>query len=217
MSENDDPVSLKVALIVTRLIRIALIGAAVFALLSGRWAALFASIGTLALTFVPGAVASRARLRLPLQFEGAITLFLYAALLLGETGDYYERFWWWDVVLHTGSAFAFGFAGFLILYLLVIRGKLSASPFLIAWFSFAFGLAIGTLWEIFEYAMDVIFGLNMQKSGLQDTMADLIVDSIGAGVASFIGYLNLKYTFRDPFDAFIGWFLRENPHYRPKK
>ena len=26
-----------------------------------------------------------------------------ASMFLGEVGDAYERFWWWDAVLHTGS------------------------------------------------------------------------------------------------------------------
>ena len=46
--------------------------------------------------------------------------------------------------------------------------------------------------------MDKTFGLNMQKSGLMDTMSDLIIDSIGAGIAALAGYLYLtksKYSF----------------------
>jgi hypothetical protein len=104
----------------------------------------------------------------------------------------------------------------LILYLITARGKLKASPFLIAIFSFAFGLAIGALWEIFEYAMDTWFGLNMQKSGLRDTMADLIVDAIGAGVASVTGYIYLRFNIHDPFDRLIEWFLQENPRFKPR-
>ena len=40
--------------------------------------------------------------------------------------------------------------------------------------------------------MDQTFGLNMQKSGLVDTMGDLIVDIIGAGVAGLTGALYLR-------------------------
>jgi hypothetical protein len=53
-------------------------------------------------------------------------------------------------------------------------------------------LSIGALWEIFEFLMDSLFGLNMQKSGLIDTMWDLIVDALGALVISILGYLYLK-------------------------
>lgn len=209
--------SVRLAATVTVLLRFALIIAAIIAFFTGNWSTLLASIGTLILTFVPPFIASKMNVRLPLQFELFATAFIYAAMFLGEVGDYYQKFWWWDVALHTGSAFAFGFAGFLILYLLLERNKVKASPFLIALFSFSFALAIGALWEIFEFFMDSVFGTNMLKSGLRDTMWDLIVDSLGALTASTIGYIYLKYKVRDPFDTFVDWFLSENPRFAGKR
>jgi hypothetical protein len=50
-------------------------------------------------------------------------------------------------------------------------------------------------WEIFEFSMDQIFGLNMQKpmlgdpSGLTDTMWDMIVNLIGAAIVSLSGWV----------------------------
>lgn len=199
---------------ITIVLRIALLIALVFALFTGKWSVAFAAFGTLGLTYVPQLLASQIKIRLPLQFQFAITLFLYASLFLGEVGGYYQRFWWWDVVLHVGSAFAFGFTGFLILYVLYARRKLQASPFLISIFAFSFGLAIGAIWEIFEFAMDNAFGLNMQKSGLRDTMWDLIIDAIGAGTASTIGYIYLRFNVVDPFDALIDAFIRANPRFQ---
>ena len=69
--------------------------------------------------------------------------------------------------------------------------KFKASPILIVIFGFSFAVAIGSIWEIFEFTMDSILGFNMQKSGLIDTMSDLIVDAIGAAVAAFVGYFYL--------------------------
>ena len=64
---------------------------------------------------------------------------------------------------------------------------------------------MGALWEIFEYGVDAILGMNMQKArNLEEymeystlvwafwTRCDLIVDAIGAFVVSLIGYLRLK-------------------------
>jgi hypothetical protein len=207
------PLSERVIYRVTLLIRLALLLVGAYALARGRWSVAFAAAGTLLLSYLPLLLASSIRIKLPLQFQLASTLFLYASIFLGEVGDYYERFWWWDVVLHAGSAFAFGFVGFLTLYLLYARHKLKASPFLLSLFAFTFGLAIGAIWEIFEFAMDQLFGLNMQKNGLRDTMWDLIVDGLGAGSASCIGYVYLRFKIRDPFDFLISWFLRENPQF----
>jgi hypothetical protein len=213
MSDSPGPSSYKISAVVNLFLRLALVVAALLGTFSQNWSLVFASIATLVLTYLPQFLANQVDVRLPLQFELAITVFLYATLFLGEVDNYYEKFWWWDSVLHTSSAFAFGFFGFLILYLLFARDKLKASPFVIAFFSFAFGLAIGALWEIFEFSMDLFFGTNMQKSGLRDTMGDLIVDALGSGVASITGYIYLKYKIYDPFDALIQWFLQENPRF----
>ncbi len=214
MANDSQLSSERITRIITLLLRGALLVAAFLAVATKNWSALFAAIGAFGLTYVPRVLASAIHVRLPLQFEAIITLFIYASIFLGEVGDYYDRFWWWDTLLHAGAAFSFGFIGFLVLFLLQSRQKLQASPLLISMFAFSFGLAIGALWEIFEFAVDSLFGLNMQKSGLPDTMGDLIIDTVGAGIASFIGYLNLRYNFRDPYDAFIDWFLRANPRFR---
>lgn len=50
-------------------------------------------------------------------------------------------------------------------------------------------MAIGGIWEIFEFAMDQVFGMNMQKSGLIDPMWDLIVDALGPLFSVTTGYL----------------------------
>lgn len=217
MRRNQPTFSERITRFVTLFIRAALLLVAVYALATGRWSVTFAATGTLILSYVPQLLASQIRVKLPLQFQFMILMFLYASIILGEVGDYYERFWWWDVVLHGFSAFAFGFAGFLTLYLLYMRHKVEASPFLVSVFAFCFGMAIGALWEIFEFAMDQLFGFNMQKNGLRDTMWDLIVNGVGAGGASIIGYIYLRFNVRDPFDLFIAWFLRVNPRFKVAK
>jgi hypothetical protein len=202
--------------IILGLLRLALIIAGILSIAAGNWTVLFASAGTLVLTFLPQIIANQVNVRLPLQFELIITVFLYASLFLGEVGGYYGRFGWWDIMLHAWSSFAFGFAGFLVLFLLHARGKLKAGPGLIAVFAFTFGLAIGAIWEIYEFSMDQLLGTNMQKSGLTDTMGDLVVDTLGAGIASAIGYIYLRHKIWDPFDALIRWFLEANPRFQRK-
>mgnify|MGYP001208113832 CR=1 FL=1 len=53
-------------------------------------------------------------------------------------------------------------------------------------------MTLGVIWEIFEFAADQLLGLNMQKSGIMDTMTDLIVDFIGALIGAIMGYFYLK-------------------------
>lgn len=61
-------------------------------------------------------------------------------------------------------------------------------PSAIALITFCVAMTVGAIWEVFEFLMDVSFGMNMQKSGLDDTMADLIINAL---VASLTGYVYL--------------------------
>jgi len=122
-----------------------------------------------------------------------ILLFVYMAIFLGEFKDFYFRFWWWDILLHSFSAVILGLFGFGIVYFLNKKASDSSlSPLFVAIFGFSFAVMIGAVWEIFEFFMDLFLGFNMQKSGIVDTMADLIVNVIGAAVASSWSYLSLK-------------------------
>lgn len=192
---------------------LALVGAA----WNQRWSLVFSSAVILFLTFIPHFFENRYNINLPLEFEFVIIVFLYAALFLGEVHAYYAKYWWWDIALHTSSGIALGFAGFLILYLLYYQGKIKARPIWIAVFAFCFALALGALWEIFEFAGDQLIGSSMQNSGLVDTMWDLIVDALGALLTSFIGYFYIKGHKTPLFTRFLEHFVKENPRFFHQK
>ena len=177
---------------VTCVIWIILLTAAVVSLSMGRWSVLFVSLAAFFLTTLPFLFSDRFHIELPNAFVGALSIFVFSTLFLGEVFDFYERFWWWDVVLHGFSAMGFGIIGFLFVFYLFQGDRYAAPPWALALISFCFALAIGTLWEIFEFAMDQLFGMNMQKSGLIDTMWDLIVDTVGALIGAATGFLWLK-------------------------
>jgi hypothetical protein len=146
----------------------------------------------LILSLLPLLAAGRFGIRLPLPFVAAVALFAFATIFLGEAFDFYTRYWWWDIALHGGSAISFGLIGFLFVFMLFEGDRYAALAWALALISFCLALSIGTLWEIFEFAMDQLFGLNMQKSGLIDTMWDLIVDTFGASLGALAGFLFLK-------------------------
>ena len=97
------------------------------------------------------------------------------------------------------------------------RIGLSLQPRFVALFAFTFAVAIGTLWEIFEFSMDRNLGLTMQKpmlgddSGLTDTMWDLIVDVIGALIISLLGLWYMVRKKRSFIDLWIQKFISRNP------
>jgi hypothetical protein len=187
-------------------IRFLLAGEALVAAVRGVWPAVFVTLAALALTVLPGQLASRIGLRLPPSFLAAIALFVLATLYLGEVYDFYDRFWWWDLALHFGSAMGFGILGFLLVFMLFQGDRYAAPPWAVGALSFCLAMTVGVVWEIFEYAMDTLFGFNMMKSGLPDTMGDFIVNTLGAALAALAGVIYLldrAGRLGRPFDAFI--------------
>ena len=202
---------MKIDQYVNNFIRLTLLIAIGVSIFFMEWTSLFVSILTLFLTFAPHFFEERYKVKIPIEFHIAIVVFIYATLFLGEVGGFYERFWWWDALLHTGSAIAFGLIGFIILYTLSQTGKIKTNPLWIAIFAFSFAIAMGVIWEIYEFAMDQLFGLNMQTSGLVDTMWDLIVDTLGALIVSIVGYIFLKTGKKSFFGNIIKDFEQKNP------
>ncbi|MFC1712939.1 hypothetical protein ACFL6S_04675 [Candidatus Poribacteria bacterium] len=184
----------KVKLLIYILFRISIVAAGAMAIFRTDWTNFALSLITLLLTFLPAVVRRELHIHYPGEFEIVILVFIYASMYLGEIRSFYYRFWWWDIMLHALSGVIIGAIGFSLVY--ILNGEESVamelSPAFVAIFSFGFALSIGTLWEIYEFLMDSLFGLNMQKSGLLDTMWDLIVDALGALVVSILGYLYLK-------------------------
>ena len=169
--------------------RFLLIIAGALAIYQENWINLLLAVITMFLIFLPSILEKRWKFDYPRMGELVIVLFIFASMYLGELQMFYVRFWWWDLLLHTLSGVIIAHVGFSLVYLLNKKNKIGLNPFFVALFSFSFALAIGTVWEIFEFLMDSVFSVNMQKSGLVDTMWDLIVDASGALVVSYIGYL----------------------------
>jgi len=187
---------------------------AVLLFIQGRYQAGLEVLIILLVTMSPVLLGKRFDVKIPPEIETLAVVFVYMALFLGEVRGYYLRFWWWDIVLHIGSGFLLGILGFLLVYVLNEKKdiQLDLHPKFIALFAFMFAMGIGALWEIFEFGMDQIFGMNMQKSGLIDTMWDLIVDGIGALIISILGYGFIARGDRESFlEKWIDNFIDKNP------
>jgi hypothetical protein len=101
-----------------KIIRLSLITAIIISFFYASWFNLFISSLTIILTFLPSWFEKKYSIIIPLDFEFAIILFIYASLFLGEVNNFYTHFWWWDVMLHSLSALAFALIGFIILFIL---------------------------------------------------------------------------------------------------
>ena len=203
--------------LLVNLLRLTLLAAAVLAIIYGSWFNLLIIVITLVFTFLPRLVEKKYKIYIPLDFEFVIIFFVYACLFLGEVRGFYGRFWWWDIFLHTFSAIAFCFLGFIAFFLLFKAEKIKTHPAWIAIFSFCFSVTIAALWEIFEFIMDQTFGLNMQKSGLMDTMGDLISASVSSLLVAVAGYIYLKSDQQSILYRWLDWIIKKIFHDRQIK
>lgn len=160
----------------------------------------------IAAMFLPGLLSKRWRLHIPSRMIMLYVLFLYAAIYLGEVRSFYYKIANWDTILHTCSGAMLGALGFSIITLLNKSDKIpmNMSAVFVCLFAFCFAIMLGVVWEIYEYTMDGLMGLNMQKfmledgtqllgrAALRDTMKDLIVDLLGALVSVAIGFVSLR-------------------------
>ncbi len=182
----------------------------VASMVNARYSLAFIALATLALSLAPMIFADRFHIHLPVRFFAGIVLFIFGTVYLGEAFDFYEKYWWWDVLLHGGSALGFGLIGFIFVFILFEGDRYAAPPWALSFMAFAIAVSIGVMWEIFEFAMDQIFGLNMQKSGLIDTMWDLIVDVIGAFFGAWAGYGYLQGHDKSGLAGMIREFVSKN-------
>lgn len=189
----------------------------VLLLLRQDWPHAFFVTGIMVLTLAP--VALRLPVKIPPEIQIVAVLFVFATLFLGEVQDYYQRFWWWDVVLHTTSGPLLGMLGFMFVYILNEDRNvdLHMRPSFVALFAFFFAVGLGALWEIFEFAMDQSLGTDMQPatagdpSGLSDTIHDLIVDTLGAAIVAIGGWRYLARARTSRLDNWAKRFIERNP------
>lgn len=191
--------------------RILLVLAIIISIYEQSWMNVLLSALTIALTFLTSILEKKLKVDYPEEFEIIILLFIFASIFLGELNSFYIKYWWWDIFLHGISAIILGLLAFSLIYILNKEGRIKLKPGFIALFAFCFAVAAGAVWEIFEFLIDSFLKTNMQKSGLLDTMADIIIDTMGALLISVIGFLYAKGHLK--FLKFLEEdFIKANPH-----
>ncbi|GHV04705.1 membrane protein [Clostridia bacterium] len=152
--------------------------------------------------FLPSILEKRWKFALTNRMHILFVLFLYCGIVLGEVRSFYYKVPHWDSFLHLFSGAMLGVVGFSVIDTLNDSKsvRLHMTDKFVAVFSFCFALSLGTLWEIYEFTVDSVAALNMQKYALEDatplvgalalrdTMKDLIVDAVGAAIIVALGY-----------------------------
>jgi hypothetical protein len=127
--------------------------------------------------------------KLPTLFD---FLFVLAALL-NATGWVWDLFGMpgpYDEIVHGYTTFAITLALSFVVYgsmLNIFRNHTLLYLVTIT----SFGIAIGALWEVTEWSAGKILNSQVIES-LDDTIIDLIMDSLGAGLAALISFWALR-------------------------
>lgn len=162
------------------------------------WFSFGMSMLTLIFITLPFLIEKRFRLEFPRQYLILLLLFFYASMFLGTANHFFTRFWWWDKMLHSFSGLIFANLGFLIAMYLGRSQKLDSkfNRTLVTMFSFCFSVASGAVWEIYEYSMDKTFGFLYQGIGIDDTMLDIICDTLGALIFALFAFFQRTEKFK---------------------
>jgi hypothetical protein len=129
-----------------------------------------------------------------------IAVFLHAlgtAGLPGSATNLYRSVWWWDHLTHTLSSSIVAAAGYATARAIELHSDAVSLPdrFMFV-FILLFVLAFGVFWEVIEFAVAGIASLSGTQSvltqyGLDDTMLDLLFDTLGGLVVAVWGTAHL--------------------------
>ena len=173
------------------ILRALVILALVAQILHRNYENVFLCVLTLFLFTLPTFIEQSIRIDIPDVLEIIILLFIFAAEILGEIQAYYIQYPGWDTMLHTLNGFLCAAIGFSLLDIVNRNEKLkfSLSPVYLALVAFCFSMTIGVLWEFFEFSMDQLFLLDMQKDTVVHSIGSVMLDPAGGNHPAAIKHI----------------------------
>ena len=205
-------------------LRLIVLATLVSSVIRSEYESAFICLLVLVLFMLPFFIQQNFGIELPSTLEIIILLFIFAAEILGELECYFITFPYWDSMLHTTTGFLCAATGFALIDILNrnSRIKFELSPIYVALAAFCFSMTVGVLWEFFEFGMDRIFHMDMQKDTVVSSITSVMLDPTNKnipvtidGITSvtvngqelgFGGYLDIGLydTMADLFVNFIG-------------
>ena len=190
----------------------------------GEYESAFICLLVLFLFLLPMFVQKNFGIELPSTLEIIILVFIFAAEILGELACFFINVPNWDSILHTTTGFLCAAFGFALIDILNRNDKIKfeLSPIYVALAAFCFSMTIGVLWEFFEFGMDRLFHMDMQKDTIIHTISSVMLDPTNKNIPitidnitsvavngqdlGFNGYLDIGLydTMEDLFVNFIG-------------
>ena len=163
----------------------------VIAFWKNDWTGVFGCIIGIILSFIPSILHKNFNITLPWILDTliAFALFLHIG---GVVLNAYHIIPFYDTLTHFVSSILVAFLAFVSIYILDKYWKgLHMNKYAMAFIVIIFTMAMGVVWEFFEWTTDLLFGTNEQW-GLHDTMKDLLIDTIAGIFIAFIGVNMIK-------------------------
>ena len=205
-------------------LRLIVVAELVLSILRGEYESAFICLLVLILFILPFFIQQNFGIQLPTTLEIIILLFIFAAEILGELEGYFITYPNRDTMLHTTTGCLCAATGFALIDILNrnSRIKFHLSPIYVALAAFCFSMTVGVLWEFFEFGMDRLFHLDMQKDTVVQSITSVMLDptnsntpitidgihsvAVNGNDLGFDGYLDIGLydTMEDLFVNFIG-------------
>ena len=165
-------------------LRLIVLATLVSSILRGEYESAFICLLVLALFMLPFFIQQNFGIELPSTLEIIILLFIFAAEILGELKCYFITFSHWDSMLHTTTGFLCAATGFALIDILNrnSRIKFQLSPIYVALTAFCFSMTVGVLWEFFEFGMERLFLMDMQKDTVVQSITSVMLDPTNSNV-----------------------------------
>ena len=162
-------------------LRLIVLATLVSSIIRGEYESAFICLLVLGLFVLPFFIQQNFGIELPSTLEIIILLFIFASEILGELKCYFITYPHWDSMLHTTTGFLCAATGFALIDILNRNSKIKfqLSPIYVAVAAFCFSMTVGVLWEFFEFGMDRLFHMDMQKDTIVHSIGSVMLDPAG--------------------------------------
>lgn len=171
------------------ILRIVVLLTLVSSIIRGEYENAFVCLLVLFLFMLPLFIQQNFGIELPSTLEIIILLFIFASEILGELGCFFITYPNWDSILHTTTGFLCAATGFALIDILNRNSKIKfeLSPVYVSLVAFCFSMTIGVLWEFFEFGMDRLFLMDMQKDTIIHSITSVMLDPTNMNIPVTIG------------------------------
>lgn len=191
----------------TRAMQVVLVAMVGYGLIAGQPKAISNGSVALVITALP-AVFER---NYAFPLDPWLGLWITTAVFLHTLGSagLYGGIGWWDHLTHATSASLVAAVGYTTARAVDIHSEEIEFPSRFAFaYLFVIVLAFGVIWELFEFGLDVAatetgYTMPLAQRGLDDTVRDLMFNSVGALLVGAFGQAHLRGTAKRLQERFL--------------